>query len=82
MNAGATELSFAVEIGDGRLRLTVRDNGPGVTHDMIHDGRGLWTLDQDLKPGGISVLTMDSGGAVCAEIPLQQEEPDGDDPAD
>ena len=70
LNAGATRLTYAVDVGGHDLRLTVRDNGSGFPPDALQPGRGLWILREDLVPGGVEINSTPTGSAVVAVIPL------------
>jgi signal transduction histidine kinase len=73
INAGATTISFEVSRDDRFLSLTVMDDGPGFNLSEIPHGRGLWTLAEDLKPGGIEVSPgAERGVSVTATIPISE----------
>ena len=73
LNVGATSVTYEAHVCDGMLNLIVSDDGPGFNLAEIPQGRGLWTLIHDLKPGGVAVGTSDAGGArVTVSIPYTE----------
>jgi signal transduction histidine kinase len=72
LNAGSTRLSIALDSTATRLRLSVRDDGPGFGERDVQPGRGLWVLREDLKPGGIEIDSSASGSTVVATIALEE----------
>lgn len=79
LEAGATEIAYGVDIDDqqGRLRLTVLDNGPGFGMSQVPTGKALWTLQRELAGGGISITSSPSGGAAVTAELLVREGSDG-----
>lgn len=73
LNAGATRLGFDIGVGEAFLTLTVSDDGRGFDSHMVTDGRGLWRLRNDLKPGGIQIGEVDRGASVTATIPISRK---------
>ena len=73
LNAGATTISYEVTTSSNRLLLSVSDDGPGFTLSDVPHGRGLWSLIDDLRPGGIEIARSELGGAiVIASLPHQE----------
>ena len=81
LNAGATRLAFDIGIGDAFMTLTVSDDGTGFETPTVTDGRGLWSLRNDLRPGGIEIGRVANGAAVTATIPIARRSADGVHPA-
>jgi len=82
LNVGATVISYDAQVADGMLHLIVSDDGPGFNLSDIPLGRGLWTLSDDLKPGGVAVTPGDDGGAkVTVSIPWTERRGRGLNPA-
>ena len=82
LNAGATTISYEVRTADGFLYLAIADNGPGFSLADVPHGRGLWTLINDLKPGGLTISPIHTGGTnVVATIPYTERERRGQHPA-
>lgn len=69
LNAGASALSYSVDVAGDEVRLTVTDDGPGFTIDDVPPGRGLWSLMQDLPDGGIQIAGGSAGSSVTASVP-------------
>jgi signal transduction histidine kinase len=70
LNSGARTISYDVSDSANYLRLSISDDGPGFSLSDVPHGRGLWTLIDDLKPGGIEITPSESGGAtVIASVP-------------
>ena len=81
LNAGSTAISYRLHSNGGYLVLTVADNGPGFRLADVPYGRGLSSLIDDLRPGGIEVATATNGGAcVTATIPFTQRTRRGEHP--
>ena len=75
LNAGATAISYRVQTSAGQVHLSIADNGPGLHLADIPHGRGLWTLSQDLKPGGLAIEPNPGGGTiVTATIPYTESD--------
>ncbi len=73
LNSGARTISYDVSDSANYLRLSISDDGPGFSLSDVPHGRGLWTLIDDLKPGGIEIQPSESGGAtVIASVPHQK----------
>ncbi len=76
-HSGATEITIATKITDGRLELSVDDNGRGMpaVADRPDDGMGLRTMyyrTQALR-GGLAVEPRSQGGTrVLCSVPLDQ----------
>lgn len=73
LNVGATTISYDVTTSAKRLLLSVSDNGPGFTLSDVPHGRGLWSLIDDLHPGGVEITTSELGGATVIASILHEE---------
>ncbi len=75
LNAGATTIAYEVRADADFLHLAVVDDGPGFSFADVPQGRGLWALIHDLKPGGVAIDSVEGGGTtVTATIPYSERD--------
>lgn len=69
-HSGCTEVSVRAELGTGEFRLTVRDNGRGVSGDSS-GGRGMRNMASRIHElGGTMSLDSQGGMALVFSVPL------------
>jgi signal transduction histidine kinase len=75
-HAPGASVSVRLWTSEGRLHLTVRDDGPGFDPASVHHGRGLLNMEDRLRALG-GELTCESapgvGTTVCGFVPLRKE---------
>jgi signal transduction histidine kinase len=74
-HSGAAATTVHIEQNDGRLRLTVRDNGRGFVPDAGRDGFGIISMrERAHELGGILTVTTSAGQgtSIQADLPLGQ----------
>ena len=74
-HARASSVLADLNIGGGKLQLTIKDNGVGLK-ETGSGGRGLLNMrKRAYEMGGTVSLTSDTGARMCLEIPLPTQRP-------
>jgi PAS domain S-box-containing protein len=73
----ATGVVVSLQVGQGRLTLTVKDNGSGKHHSVtLVRGRGLANMKtRATEIGGTVTVSNDEGTCVCVAVPLAKKSP-------
>lgn len=75
-HAAATEFSMALHSGDGRVEMTVRDNGQGIPDDAMQSGGiGLASIREHARSvdGTVRISTGAEGTTIQISLPLTEE---------
>ncbi len=76
VNAGATRLSYDVEVVGDDIVVAVTDDAGGFDFECIPAGRGLEQLVADLGPGRLERRTVPGGSTMIAHLPRHGTPPD------
>jgi hypothetical protein len=73
LSAGAARIAFSVELGNDTISFRVDDDAPASSEPELVPGRGLWRLQEDVRPGVVEFGRSELRGAfVAVSIPLRQ----------
>ena len=70
LNAGAHHISYEVQGSSGSITIAVIDDAGGFPSAALPIGRGLWSLQQELGDGGLTITPTADGSRVEAVVSL------------